>query len=99
MSGLLRARPPTPAEFFEHLGPGRLAQLETATIDMASGYIKALEQQTPHVKTVFPRFHVQCLASNALDEVRRAMWRELKGTDEGQAIKAVGMPCSRTRGT
>jgi len=77
----------TLAEFFEQLGPERLAQLETATIDMAGGYIKALEQQAPHVKIVFDRFHVQRLVSNALDEVRRAMWRELKGTDEGHAVK------------
>ena len=78
----------TLAAFFEQLGPERMAQLETATINMAGWYIKALEQQAPHVEIVFDRFHVQRLASDALDDVRRAMWRELKGTDEGQSIKS-----------
>lgn len=73
--------------FFEALGPERLMQLETATIDMAAGYIKAFEEEASHVQIVFDRFHVQQLASDAVDEVRREQWRELQGTDEGKSIK------------
>ncbi len=73
--------------FFKDLGPQRLAQLETATIDMAAGYIKAFEDKARHVQIVFDRFHVQRLASDALDQVRREMWRQAQGTEEGQAIK------------
>ena len=73
--------------FFEALGPERLAQLETATIDMAAGYIKAFEQSAPHVQVVFDRFHVQRLAADALDKVRRELWRQAQGTELGRAIK------------
>jgi len=73
--------------FFEALGPQRLAQLETATIDMAAGYIKAFEDHAPHVQIAFDRFHVQRLVSDALDEVRRDLWRAAQGTEFGQAIK------------
>jgi len=73
--------------FFKELGPTRLAQLQTATIDMAAGYIKAFEEAAPHVEIVFDRFHVQQLASDAVDKVRREQWRELQDTEEGQAIK------------
>ena len=73
--------------FFEALGSERLMQLETATIDMAAGYIKAFKEEASHVQIVFDRFHVQQLASYAVDEVRREQWRELQGTDEGDAIK------------
>lgn len=75
--------------FFDELGPERLAALETATIDMAGGYIKALTERAPHVKIVFDRFHVQKLANEAVDEVRRAIWRAVKGTEEGKAIKGT----------
>jgi transposase len=36
---------------------------------------------------VFDRFHVQQLARDAVDEVRRQQWRQLQGTDEGKSIK------------
>ncbi len=74
-------------EFFDLLGPLGRKLLRTATIDMAGGYIKALKENVPHVKVVFDRFHVAKLASDAVDKVRCAQWRELKGTDEGVAIK------------
>lgn len=74
-------------EFFEALGPSGRQRLKVATIDMAGGYIKALEEHVPNVQIVFDRFHVQKLCSDALDRVRRSLWRELKGTEEGQAIK------------
>jgi len=35
---------------------------------------------------VFDRFHVQRLASDALDKVRRAQLREIRGTDEGTEL-------------
>lgn len=72
--------------FFTELGPQRCAKLECATIDMAGGYIKALSETVPHVQIVFDRFHVQRLASDSLDEVRREQLRELRGTDEGRHL-------------
>lgn len=72
--------------FFDELGEERCQQLEFATIDMSASYIKALEERVPHVQIVFDRFHVQRLASDAVDEVRRALLRDLRGTAEGKAL-------------
>jgi transposase len=76
-------------QFFDLLGPEGCAEIELATIDMAAGYIKAIEESVPQAQIVFDRFHVERLASDALDEVRRAMVREVKGTAEGKAIKGL----------
>ena len=73
--------------FFDALGAERLAKLELVTVDMAAGFLKAIREKAPHAKVVLDRFHVQRLASDALDRVRRDQWRELQGTDEGRAVK------------
>lgn len=75
--------------FFDLLGTDGRDQIELVTIDMAAGYIKAVENSLPSAQIVFDRFHVERLAHDALDEVRRAMVREVKGTAEGKAIKGL----------
>ncbi len=62
----------TLATFFAELGVQRTAKLAAITIDMSGAYIKAVTEAAPHAKLVFDRFHVQKLAHDALDEVRRA---------------------------
>ena len=73
--------------FFDALGPARLAELEPVTVDMAAGFLKAIRDKAPHAKVVLDRFHVQRLASDALDRVRRDQWLELQGADEARAVK------------
>jgi transposase len=82
-SGTLKA-------FFEQLGPERCARLECVTMDLSAAYIKAVEESAPQTQIVFDRFHVQRLASDAVDEVRREQARELRGTPEAREL-------SRTR--
>lgn len=77
----------TLGRFLDELGPAGCAALEHATIDMAAGYIKALRDRVPHVTVVFDRFHVEKLAHDALDEVRRAEVRRLGATPEARAVK------------
>lgn len=72
--------------FFDALGEDGIEVLECATIDMAGGYMKALAERAPDVQIVFDRFHVQRLASTALDEVRREQLRETRGTSEGREL-------------
>lgn len=74
------------AAFFELLGPEGCARIETVTIDMAGGYKRAIADWLPGAQVVFDRFHVQRLASDAVDEVRREMLRELRGTPEGRRL-------------
>lgn len=77
------ARAETLTSFFKELGPERCAKIELATVDLAAGFQKAIRESLPKAKVVFDRFHVQRLASNALDTVRREELRELRGTPEG----------------
>jgi transposase len=73
--------------FFAALGPERAAKLLSVSMDMSSAYIEAVTEGAPQTRIVFDRFHLQRLAHDALDEVRREQVRALKGTDEGRAIK------------
>lgn len=82
----------TLSTFFKELGPERLAELELVTVDMAAGYLKAIREKAPNAQVVIDRFHVQQLASKAVDMVRREQWRELQGTPEGKAIKRSRFP-------
>ncbi len=75
--------------FFDELGDERAAAIETATIDMSGGYLAAIKERVPHAEVVYDRFHVQRLASDAVDKVRRELWRSLQGTEEGKAIKGT----------
>lgn len=74
-------------KFFAELGPERCAKLEAVTIDMSAAYKKAVKEAAPQARLIFDRFHVQRLIHDALDEVRRAQVREVKGTDLASAIK------------
>lgn len=73
--------------FFEELGPERAGNLEAVTIDMSAAYIKAVTDASPQAQIIFDRFHVQRLAHDALDQVRRAEVREAVGEDERRGIK------------
>ena len=44
---------------------------------MSAGYLKTIRERAPQSQVVFDRFHVQRLASDAVDGVRREQIREL----------------------
>jgi len=75
--------------FFKEMGKERCEMLELITMDMAGGYIKSVRAYAKKAKIVFDRFHVQRLTTEALDEVRREIWREIKNTDEGSEVKGL----------
>ena len=77
--------------FFEQLGPGGCARLELVTVDLASSWQKALAAWAPHARVVFDRFHVERLAADAVDEVRRAEQRRLAPA-EAKALKGARYP-------
>jgi len=74
--------------FFEELGKERSAKLEAVTLDLSAAYIKAVTEASPKARLIFDRFHVQRLAHDALDTVRRQQWREAD-TDQKAAIKGT----------
>lgn len=77
----------TVAKFFAELGPARAKQLELVSIDMSGAYISAVKAGAPQAQIVFDRFHVQRLAHDALDEVRRTLTRELRAAGDKAALK------------
>jgi len=77
----------TLGEFFKDLGPERSEKLASVTMDMSPAYIAAVKAAVPEVQVIFDRFHVQRLAHDALDEVRRAEVRASESIEEGRALK------------
>lgn len=76
------------APFLELLGPEGCQALELVTIDLSAAYSKAVREGLPKAEIVYDRFHVQRLASDALDEVRRSLVRELADDpEEARAVK------------
>ncbi len=75
--------------FFEALGPDRCAKLEAVTIDMSGAYIKAVSEVSPQAQIIFDRFHVQRLAHDALDEVRREEVRAATTEEERAGLKGT----------
>jgi transposase len=75
--------------FFDELGPERAAKLEAVTIDMSAAYIKAVTEASPNAQVIFDRFHVQRLAHDALDQVRRAEMRDADTVDEKRGMKGT----------
>jgi transposase len=88
--GVVWAHPGKNAEtlntFFTALGKERCAKLEAVTIDMSGAYLKAVTEASPQARVIFDRFHVQRLAHDALDEVRREEVREAN-PDDRSALK------------
>ncbi|HEX7481011.1 MAG TPA: ISL3 family transposase [Polyangiales bacterium] len=73
--------------FFAELGKERCAQLSTVTMDLSQAYIASVKANAPQAQVVFDRFHVQKLAHDALDEVRRALVAKHTEPDQRRALK------------
>jgi transposase len=78
--------------FFAELGEARCAKLEAVTIDMSGAYIKAVTEATPNAQIIFDRFHVQRLAQDAVDEVRRDEVRAATSEEERKHLKGTRWP-------
>jgi transposase len=74
-------------DFFDELGPQRTGELTHVTQDLSAAFSKVVKQRAPKAVQVFDRFHVQKLANEALDEVRRQEVRDVSGTQSAAAVK------------
>lgn len=72
--------------FFDLLGPERCALIECITMDMSGGFKSAAKSRIPHAQIIFDRFHVQRMASDAVDQIRREQLREMRGSPEGREL-------------
>ena len=76
-------------QFFRDLGPERRAAIKLVTADMSAAYTKAIKEAVPQATVAYDRFHVQRLAHDALDAVRRAEVREAGGASEAPELKRL----------
>lgn len=64
--------------FFDALGQERCKALELISADMAGWISGPIAERAPQAERCVDPFHVVMLATDALDEVRRAVWNEAR---------------------
>ena len=65
-------------QFFDALGEERCKQIELVSCDMASWISGPIAERCPDAVRCVDPFHVIQLATDALDEVRREVWRQAR---------------------
>jgi transposase len=74
-------------QFFAELGADRAARLAAVSTDMGAAYLKSVAKpgHAPNATVCIDPFHVVALASDALDQVRRQVWNQLRAVDSDKA--------------
>ena len=77
--------------FFEQLGEGRCRQITYVSADAASWISNVVRRRCPNAVRCLDAYHTVAWATEALDEVRRAVWNEARrGNRRGQAVALKG---------
>jgi transposase len=65
----------------------RASRLRAVSMDMTGGYAKSVREHALQATVCIDPYHVVQLANQALDEVRRAYWNELRSVGDQDAAK------------
>jgi transposase len=65
-------------EFFDDLGKERTAKIKAVTMDLGPAFAKAFREKAPNAQICLDPFHVVKLGTEALEEVRKDLWREMR---------------------
>jgi transposase len=67
-------------KFFTELGTERSAAIQAVSLDLGPAYLKSVQTEghAPQAVVCADPFHIVKLAGDALDEVRRALWQQLR---------------------
>ncbi len=79
----------TVRQFFELLGPERSARIQLVSADAASWIRKVVRERCPNAKLCLDPFHVVQWATEALDEVRRSVWNQLRRSGQHERAKTL----------
>lgn len=79
----------TLSRFFTELGAERTKELTHITLDLSAAFNEAVDEHAPHATKVFDRFHIQRLANDAVDQVRRTEVFRAKETADTETAKAL----------
>jgi len=63
--------------FTQELGPRRCRTLQVVCMDMWAAYAKLVRDHAPKAQILFDRFHIVKHLNEAVDAVRRELWRQL----------------------
>ena len=76
--------------FFDELGPVRSAAIEAVSLDLGPAFLKSVtaEGHAPQAVVCADPFHCVKLVGDALDEVRRDMWNQLRRLPDAGWAKA-----------
>jgi len=75
--------------FFDELGEGRTAQLKLVSADAAIWISNVVKQRCPQARLCMDPFHVVAWATKALDQVRRALWNEVRQAGKKVLAKSL----------
>ena len=77
--------------FFEQLGEDRCQQITYVSADAASWISTVVQRRCPNAVRCLDAYHTVAWATEALDEVRRAVWNEARRANRrGQAVALKG---------
>ena len=65
-------------KFFNELGPERAAQLASVSLDLGPAFIKSVDEHASQAVICADTFHLVKIVGDALDEVRRDLWQQLR---------------------
>jgi transposase len=67
--------------FTEEMGRRRCRTLRVVCMDMWAPYLNLVREHAPSAQVLFDRFHIVKHLNEAVDEVRRSLWRRLSGKE------------------
>ncbi|MGH9129895.1 MAG: ISL3 family transposase [Acidimicrobiales bacterium] len=73
--------------FFTELGPARSEAITAVSMDMGPAFAKSATEHATKAVLCYDPFHVVQLATNALEEVRRRVWREMRALPDKEAAR------------
>jgi len=79
----------TVEKFLDLLGPGRCQQLKLVSCDNAAWITGPVAERCPGAVICLDPFHIVKAATDALDEVRRAVWNEARRSGNKQLAKQL----------
>lgn len=77
-------------QFFDELGSRRASAIEAVSMDLGPAYLKSVtaEGHAPQALVCADPFHLVKLVGDALDEVRRDLWQQLRQLPDDRYAKA-----------
>lgn len=75
--------------FFDELGPERSAAIELVSADAAAFIKNVVSKRCPRATLCLDPFHIVKWATDALDEVRRKMWNDLRRSGQKELANSL----------